>query len=384
MKVLVADHNPLIREVLRQVLETGGWSAEYVEDGAAAVSFLMDAQTPTIALLSTEISGVPAAKIAERFANRSPDRAVVSLLVTLRCDSRTVVDGLMAGAVDVLVLPMSPDILRAKLDFAHRLIRRFETIASGGEVEETHIEATPSNVRVTASTLGKKYQTIKAFSNAGASIVNAISGLGLDDVVGAKELIYPEREPTFAMWCTVVAPASALWVDVLVESDRKSAMLLFQKLTGMPASSGKDALDTIGEVVNIVQGAIKSGLQAEGHEVITPIVPRAVPTANLPKLNEHMVDRVRVAVDAGGIALSVTLYVCSRSVVRKTVENLRAKDVTVEALSMPGMDLKLLNRGVMLDDRAVNALRDKLTGDARRLVLNVLEAPALLDLLRSA
>ncbi len=290
----------------------------------------------------------------------------------------------MAGAVDVLVLPMSPDILRAKLDFAHRLIRRFETIASGGEVEETHIEATPSNVRVTASTLGKKYQTIKAFSNAGASIVNAISGLGLDDVVGAKELIYPEREPTFAMWCTVVAPASALWVDVLVESDRKSAMLLFQKLTGMPASSGKDALDTIGEVVNIVQGAIKSGLQAEGHEVITPIVPRAVPTANLPKLNEHMVDRVRVAVDAGGIALSVTLYVCSRSVVRKTVENLRAKDVTVEALSMPGMDLKLLNRGVMLDDRAVNALRDKLTGDARRLVLNVLEAPALLDLLRSA
>lgn len=384
MKVLVAEQNPLIREVLKQVLETGGWNTDFVEDGSAAVSYLMDAQVPTIALLSTELSGVPAVKIAERFANRSPDRAVCSLLVTLRGDSRTIVDGLMAGAIDVLVLPLSPDIIRAKLDFAHRLIRRFETIASGGDVEEVHIEATPSNVRVTASTAGKKFQTIKAFSNAAPAIVNAISGLGLDDVVEAKELIYADKEPTFAMWCTIVAPASALWVDVLVESDRKSAMLLFHKLTGMPASSGKDALDTIGEVVNIVQGSVKSALQAEGHEVITPIVPRAVPTANLPKLNEHMVDRVRVAVDAGGIALSITLYVCSRSVVRKTVENLRAKDVTVEALSMPGMDLKLLNRGVMLDDRSVNALRDKLTGDARRLVLNVMEAPALVDLLRTA
>jgi CheY-like chemotaxis protein len=384
MKVLVAEKNPLVQFVLRQALQNGGLSAEYVEDGVAAMAYLNDLQVPCIALLSSELEGVSALKMIEKCAGRNPERMFCPFIVSLSTETRTVVEGMEAGALDVLVLPMAPEIILAKIGAAQKLIKRIEIIAAGGHLEETNYEPTPPNVRATSSTLSKKMLVNKAFASVNSAVISAISGLGLDDVVGVKQISYAEKEPIFAMWCTVVVPTIPLWLDVLIESDRKSAMMLFQKLTGMPPASGKDALDTVGEVVNIVQGAVKSCFQAEGQEAITPIVPRAVPSAKLAKLNEHMVDRIRIAVDAGGISLSVTVFASSRPVMRKTVDDLKQRDVTLEALTMPGMDVKLLNRGVMLEDRIILALREKLKGEGRRLSLNIMEAPGLLDLLRSA
>jgi DNA-binding response OmpR family regulator len=386
MKVLVADPNPLVRDVVKLALVPAGWEVELVADGVSALAYLNEAKSPVIAYLSTELTGTTALSLIQKFSQRDAERGVFPVLMSLRCDPKVVVEALSAGAMDFLFLPTEPEVIRAKAEVNNKVMRRLEGAgACGVGAVEVDYEATPANVRATYSTLGDKFRKVQTFATASSHIVSAISGLGLDAAVEVEKHVYAEKEPSFAMWCTIVAPHASIWVDVLVESDRKSAMLLFERLTGMPAESGRDALDTVGEVVNIVQGAIKSGLQAEGHEVMTPVVPKPVATANLPKLNEYIVDRVRVSVNAGGILLSVTLFVCSRPVVRKTVESLRAKDVTVESLPMvPGVDLKLVNRGVMLDDRAVSTLREKLTGESRRLALNVIEAPALLDLLRGA
>ncbi len=385
MKVLVADPNPLIRDVLKQALQPAGWEVDFVQDGPLALTYLTEAKVPVMAYLSSDLSGTTALTLIQRFAARDPERGVCPILVSLKNDPKATVEALSSGAMDVIVLPMDFEVIRARAELAYKIMRRLEGAAAAAGTLEVAYEATPSNVRATFSTLGEKFRKVQTFATASSHIVSAISGLGLDAAVEVEKHVYPDKEPSFAMWCTIVAPHASIWVDVLVESDRKSAMLLFERLTGMPAESGRDALDTVGEVVNIVQGAIKSGLQAEGHEVMTPVVPKPVATANLPKLNEYIVDRIRVGVNAGGILLSVTLFVCTRPVVRKTVESLRSKDVTVESLPMvPGVDLKLVNRGVMLDDRAVSTLREKLTGEARRLALNVIEAPALLDLLRGA
>jgi DNA-binding response OmpR family regulator len=386
MKVLVADPNPLIREIITQAIQPTGWPLECVEDGSAALAFLNECKGPCIAFLSTELSAPSAHSLAQRYINRPPDSVIVPLVVTLSCDSRATVDALMAGAVDVLVFPMDREVIRAKADAAHRYVRRLEgAAATGGAPQEVVHEPTPPNVRTTLSTINDKLRKVQTLVNSTPLMIEAISGLGIEPVVEVEKHVFADKEPTFAMWCTIVAPQASIWVDVLVESDRKSSMLLFQKLTGMPAESGRDALDTVGEVVNIVQGAIKSGLQGEGHEVMTPVVPKAVPTANLPKLNEHMVDRIRVSLNADGILLAVSLYISNRPVIRKTIESLQANDVTVESLPMtPGVDLKLLNRGVLLDERGILKLREKLTGDSRRLALNVMEAPSLIDLLRGA
>ena len=361
MKVLVADPNPLIREIITQSIQPLGLALECVEDGSAALACLNECKSPVLAFLSTDLTSPSAHSLCQRFANRSLDSFVVPLVVTLSCDSRTIVDALTAGAADVLVLPMDREVIRAKADAAQRFMRRLEgAAASGGASEEVVHTPTPPNVRSTLSTLNDRLRKVQTLANPGPLIVEAIAGLGVEPVVEVEKHVFVDKEPTFAMF-------------------------LFQKLTGMPAESGRDALDTIGEVVNITQGAIKASLQAEGHEVMTPVVPKAVPTSTLPKLNDYRVDRARVSLNADGILLAVSLYVSNRPVIRKTIEGLQANDVTVESLPMSaGIDLKLLNRGVLLDERGILKLREKLTGDSRRLALNVMEAPSLIELLRGA
>lgn len=386
MKALVADSNPLVREILTKAVQVLGWELQVFQDGAGVAQYLNELQEPCVALVGSDLAGVTGIDLVKRFSGRDPDRAVFNLFVTLRCDARTQVEALAAGAVDVLVLPMETDVIRARVQAADRMLTRLRDIADKtSNAAAAELEPTAPNVRASGVTLCEKFLKMQTFSQASSHILNAISGLGLEKAVAVDQHVYADKEPSFAMWCSIVAPHCSVWVDVLVEADRKSSMLLFESLTGIPAESAKDALDTLGEVVNIVQGGIKTALQAEGHEVVTPVVPKPVPAASLPKLNEHMVDRVRVGISAGAMQFSVTLYLCSRPIVRKTIESLRAKDVTVESLPMPpGVDLKLLNRGVMLDDRAVNNLRDRFVGDSRRLALNVVEAPALVDLFRGA
>ena len=386
MKVLVADPNPLVREVITQSIQPLGLTLDCVEDGLSASTYLNECRSHVIAFLSADLTSPSAHSICQRFANRPLDCLVVPLVVTLGCEPRSIVDALNAGAADVLVLPMDREVIRAKAEVAQRIVRRLEgASSSGGAAEEINYTPTPPNVRATLSTLSAKLLKFQTFNNPGPMVLEAIAGLGVEPVVEVEKHVFADKEPTFAMWCTIVAPQASVWVDILVEADRKSAMLLFQKLTGMPAESGRDALDTIGEVVNITQGAIKAALQAEGHEVMTPVVPKAVPTANLPKLNDYMVDRARLNLNADGVLLAVTLYVSNRPVIRKTLETLQANDVTVEALPMSvGTSLNLVNRGVLLDERGILKLREKLTGDARRLALNVMEAPSLIELLRGA
>jgi predicted DNA-binding ArsR family transcriptional regulator len=95
-----------------------------------------------------------------------------------------------------------------------------------------------------------------------------------------------------------------------------------------------------------------------------------------------MVDRVRLVVDVEGLVFCVTVFAFNRPMVRKTIEALRHRDVTAEALPMPhGVDLKILNRGVMLDDRWITNLRNRFIGDSRRLAMNVVEPPPLINLL---
>ena len=386
MKILIADPNPLMRDAISKAVQPTGWGVESVEDGSSAFTYLNESKSPVLAFLSDELTAPSAHDLSKRFLNRTADNILVPFIVTLSGDPRVVVDGLNSGASDVLVFPMNKEVIRAKADAAHRFVRRLDgAAASGGAQAEVVVEPTPANVRATVSTLNERLRKIQTLTNAGPTLVEAIGGLGLDSVQEVEKHVFADKEPTFAMWCTIVAPQASLWVDVLVESDRKSAMLLFQTLTGMPAESGRDALDTIGELVNIVQGAIKAGLQGEGHEVMTPVVPKAVPTANLPKLNDFMVDRVRVCLNAGGILLSISLYISNRSVIRKTVETLQINDVTVEALPItPGGGLNLVNRGSVLDERALNTLRQKLTGEDRLRALSVMEAPLLMGLFRGA
>ncbi|MEK0445259.1 MAG: hypothetical protein RLZZ399_580 [Verrucomicrobiota bacterium] len=383
MKVLVADDNALIRELLRQALAPLDWEMEIVSDGPTALAYLNALEEPVVAVLDMELPTISGVDIAKRFEGRHPEHAVFVLLVTTKCDPLAIEEGLRAGAVDVLVLPMDQNVIRARAQVAARMMLKLSSVAAlVQQLPEGSVVPSEPNVRVSSSSLNPKFQKFKALTKAADFILESVAGMGFEEVSRLDQYVFPTSEPSFASWCCIVAPNCSVWVDVLVEADRLIATELFERLTGVPADSAKDAIDTLGEIVNLIQGGIKAALQAEGHETITPIVPRQVSSSSLRKLNDHTTDRIRLVVDVDGLVFCVTLFVFNRPMIRKTIEALRFRDVTAEALPMPhGIDLKMLNRGVMLDDRWISNLRNRFIGDSRRLAINVVEPPPLINLL---
>lgn len=383
MKVLIADDNALIREVLRQALAPLDWELEVLSDGEEVLEFVSGVHTPLVALIDSDLPGVSGIDLARRFAGRHPEESVGLLLVSTKCDPRHIEEGFMSGAMDFVVLPADPSVIRARAASVGRTLSKICGPApSVLKLSDDAFLPSAANVRASSSTLVGKLLKIAALNKASDLIMEAVVGMGFPKANRIPEFKFQQSEPSFASWCCLVAPSCGIWVDVMVETDRSVAMNLFERLTGVPADSAKDATDTLGEIANLVQGGLKAALQAEGFDTITPVVPKQVPAANLKKLNDHTVDRVRSVLDVGGGAVfSVSLFVFERSIVRKTVESLRQRDVTIEALPSPnGADLKILNRGVMLDDRWIANLRNRFLGDSRRIAVNVVEPAGLMNL----
>ena len=384
MKVLVADSNPLIRELVQKALVSLEWQFEVLSDGADALAYLNSLGSPSLAFLGVDLPGLSGADIARRFVGRHPEHAIYTILVTTRSDGEMIEEGFNAGAADVLVLPSPPEAIRARAQAAARTMMKMAAIAAHArETEPEELEdATDATVRNSGSSLQSKFQRFNALSKAQSLIVESVAGMGFDSVQPIKQFVFDPAKPNYASWCCIVAPNCSVWVDFLVEADRTAGMQLFEKLTGVPPDCPADASDTLGEIVNLIQGGIKSALQAEGHETMTPVVPKAVSSASLEELNRHVRDRVRLVVDVNGATFCVTMFVFATPIVRKTIESLRPRDVTAEALPMPNdMKHKLLNRGVMLDDRWITNLRNRFIGEGRRVAINVVEPPPLINLL---
>jgi DNA-binding response OmpR family regulator len=384
MKVLVADSNPLIRELLQKALLPLEWQFEVLSDGTDALAYLNSLDCPFLAFLGVDLPGISGIEIARRFVGRHPEQAICTVLVTTRADGEVVEEGFNAGASDLIVLPAPIEAIRARAQAAARTMMKMAAIAAQAresEVESVQ-EPTDPTVRNSGSSLQTKFQRFNALSKAQSLIVESVAGMGFGSVQPIKQFVFDPSKPNYASWCCIVAPNCSVWVDFLVEADRTAGMQLFEKLTGVPPDCPADASDTLGEIVNLIQGGIKSALQAEGHDTLTPVVPKVVSSSHLEELNRHVRDRVRLVVDINGATFCVTMFVFATPIVRKTIEALRPRDVTAEALPMPNdVRHKLLNRGVMLDDRWITNLRNRFLGEGRRVAINVVEPPPLINLL---
>lgn len=384
MKVLVADKNPLIRELLHQALVPLEWQVDALTDGTDALAYLNSLDEPFLAFLGSDLPGLCGVEISKRFVGRHPEHAICCIVVTTRSDGELVEEAFGAGAADVLVVPAPPEAIRARAQAVVRTMMKMAAIAAHARELEPDQSGEPSDpsVRNSGSTLRSKFQRFGALSRAQSLIVDSVAGMGFESVQAIKQFVFDPSKPSYASWCCIVAPNCSVWVDFLVEAERTAGMQLFEKLTGVPPDCAADASDTLGEIVNLIQGGIKAALQAEGHETLTPVVPKSVASTSLEELNRHVQDRIRLVVDVNGASFCVTLFVFATPIVRKTIESLRPRDVTAEALPMPNdIKHKLLNRGVMLDDRWISNLRSRFIGEGRRVAINVVEPPPLINLL---
>jgi DNA-binding response OmpR family regulator len=128
MRILIADDDAIIREVLHRSLSLWGYEPEVVGDGDEAASILFSKNRPRLALLDWEMPGADGVELCRRNAARPDARPTYCILLTAHSTATDVSRGLEAGACDFISKPLHHLLFRRRLAVWRRLI----------EIEESH------------------------------------------------------------------------------------------------------------------------------------------------------------------------------------------------------------------------------------------------------
>jgi DNA-binding response OmpR family regulator len=118
-KILVAEDDKQIADMIAFKLTNGGHQVIRAEDGEQAVN-LAALESPDLILLDAMMPGLNGFEVLRRLKGDPGLRSVPVIMVTAKGHERDVLSGLRGGAVDYMVKPFSLKELSARVDLALR------------------------------------------------------------------------------------------------------------------------------------------------------------------------------------------------------------------------------------------------------------------------
>ena len=122
LKILVADDNPVFRDMLEKLLREWGYQAVVVPDGQQAWELLRQEDSPRLALLDWMMPGMEGAEICRRARATIRDRYIYMVLLSVRSELQDLVAGMESGADDYIIKPFQIEELRARLHAGRRVL----------------------------------------------------------------------------------------------------------------------------------------------------------------------------------------------------------------------------------------------------------------------
>jgi diguanylate cyclase (GGDEF)-like protein len=141
MRVLAAEDNPVFRAMLSSMLTKWGYDVEVASDGNEAWRALQQERAPRLAILDWMMPGADGVEICRRVRAEGREPYIYILLLTSRCDSQDLVEGMDAGADDYVTKPFNTHELRVRLRAGRRILDLQEELVRAREAlreEATH------------------------------------------------------------------------------------------------------------------------------------------------------------------------------------------------------------------------------------------------------
>jgi DNA-binding response OmpR family regulator len=132
LRILLADDDLAMRDLLQTVLEAYGHEVAVYEDGAA-VWHAYDAEPSALVVLDWEMPAMDGLEVCRRIREHAAGDLTYVLLITARTKSADLEDVLAAGADDYLPKPVTAGDIAARLRIAER---RIEVAAARRSAEE--------------------------------------------------------------------------------------------------------------------------------------------------------------------------------------------------------------------------------------------------------
>jgi adenylate cyclase len=137
MKILVVDDNRDNIELVRDVLEIGGYVVLEAMNGADSLKIVSE-QMPDLILLDVNMPGMSGFEVCKQLKADDTTRTIPVIMLTAQSDVDSRVQGLAAGADDYLTKPYSPRELMARVD---RSIRS-KAVSDDLRSRQEHLKAT--------------------------------------------------------------------------------------------------------------------------------------------------------------------------------------------------------------------------------------------------
>lgn len=145
--MIVADDDPVSREIVAALLRKWRYEVLVAEDGHEAMELIRAQKSPVLAVLDWMMPGVEGTEICRRV--REINKSIYILLLTARSSKERIVEALDAGADDYLAKPFDKEELRARLSVGARILNLQATLAARvAELEATQKENRELKLRI--------------------------------------------------------------------------------------------------------------------------------------------------------------------------------------------------------------------------------------------
>lgn len=122
VKVLVAEDEPGVRQVIENLLQRWGYSVVSVATGTEAWEVLRGDDPPRLAILDWVMPGLDGLEVCRRVRDLYPSEPPYLIMLTGRRERNDVVAGLEGGADEYLIKPVDAEELRARVQAGGRLV----------------------------------------------------------------------------------------------------------------------------------------------------------------------------------------------------------------------------------------------------------------------
>ena len=114
-RILIVDDNRVIRHVIRQMLETCGFSVEEAADGVQCLKHCREHGIPDGIVLDVNMPEMDGITCLQTMRADPAFRECVIVMCTTQVEMQHIVTALSAGANEYVMKPFTEDILREKL-----------------------------------------------------------------------------------------------------------------------------------------------------------------------------------------------------------------------------------------------------------------------------
>jgi two-component system, OmpR family, response regulator len=164
MRLLIAEDDADLRQVLSDLLQQSGYSVDKCSDGTAALSALLTGQY-ALGIVDIGLPGLSGLELVRALRNRGA--SIPILIVTARDALNDRVGGLDAGADDYLVKPFDLQELQARV---RALLRRQEVATPCALWPSSHTAASASPARGNAAPSQRRPPAVSRVSHIAAAL----------------------------------------------------------------------------------------------------------------------------------------------------------------------------------------------------------------------